>query len=225
MALQINLLHEEFTEERQRKRDPLKLGIMGMIGIGAIFFLYYGWNAYQTIQIKSRLSAAEAEWQRVEPNVTAAQKRAAELRQIIDSTEVLDTAIEARFYWAPFLATVSHCVAPNIQVTSLDGSLVEVDHSISVALEGLAAAREPRGAAEEFRQLLSEQLEKSYTEVKVSFKNLEDLDTLVNLSGVPTASARFVLEVTLNPTPAAPAPKPATRSQKPEPVKEAPTTK
>jgi len=61
--------------------------------------------------------------------------------------------------------------------------------------------------------------------VKVSFKNLEDLDTLVNLSGVPTASARFVLEVTLNPTPAAPAPKPATRSQKPEPVKEAPTTK
>jgi len=218
MALQLNLLHEEFTEERQRKRDPLKLGVMGLIGIGVIFFLYYAWNAYETIQIKSQLNTAEAEWQRVEPNVTAAQKRATELHQIIDSTKVLDGSIEERFYWAPFLATVSHCVAPNIQVTSLDGSLVEADHSITVSLEGLAAAREPRAAAEEFRQLLSEQLEKSYTEVKVSFKNLEDLDTLVNLSGVPTASARFVLDLTFDPKPANPA-------HKQEPVKEAPTTK
>ena len=151
MALQLNLLHEEFTEERQRKRDPLKLGVMGLIGIGVIFFLYYAWNAYETIQIKSQLNTAEAEWQRVEPNVTAAQKRATELHQIIDSTKVLDGSIEERFYWAPFLATVSHCVAPNIQVTSLDGSLVEADHSITVSLEGLAAAREPRAAAEEFR--------------------------------------------------------------------------
>jgi len=218
MALQLNLLHEEFTEERQRKRDPLKLGIMGLIGIGAIFFVYYGWNAYETIQIKSQLNAAEAEWQKVEPTVTAAQKRAAELRQIIDSTKVLDSAINQRFYWAPFLATVSHCVAPNIQVTSLDASIVETDHSLTVSLEGLAAAREPRAAAEELRQLLSEQLEKSYTDVKVNFKNLEDLDTLVNLSGVPTASARFVLNLTFSPKPAAPA-------QKPEPVKEAPTAK
>ena len=34
MALNLNLLHEEFTQERQRKRDPLKLGIKGLIGIG-----------------------------------------------------------------------------------------------------------------------------------------------------------------------------------------------
>ncbi len=37
--------------------------------------------------------------------------------------------------------------------------------------------------------------------MKVTFKNLEDLDTLINLSGVPTASARFVLGVTLGPKP------------------------
>ena len=73
--------------------------------------------------------------------------------------------------------------------------------SIAVTLEGLAAAREPRAAAEEFRQLLTEQLEKSYSEVKVTFRNLEDLDTAVNLSGVPTPSARFTLGVTFNPKP------------------------
>ena len=63
------------------------------------------------------------------------------------------------------------------------------------------AAREPRAAAEEFRQLLSEQLEKNYSNVKVTFRNLEDLDTSVNVSGVPTPSARFILSVTFNPKP------------------------
>ena len=84
-------------------------------------------------------------------------------------------------------------------MTSLDGSIAEGRHSVAIALEGLAAAREPRAAAEEFRQLLSEQLEKNYDEVKVTFRNLEDLDTAVNLSGVSTPSARFILSVTFNP--------------------------
>jgi hypothetical protein len=201
MALQLNLLHEEITEQRQRQRDPLKLGVIALIAFGVILFLYYGWNAYQTIEIKSRLNAANSEWEKVEPKVTAAQKRAAELRQIIDSTMVLDGLIDGRFYWAPFLARVSHCVAPNIQVTSLDGGIVEADQSVAVTLEGIAAAREPRAAAEDLRQLLIEQLEKSYSAVKVNFKNLEDLDTVVNLSGVPTPSARFVLSATFNPKP------------------------
>ncbi|MEO8440763.1 MAG: hypothetical protein ABI540_11160 [Spartobacteria bacterium] len=196
MALHLNLLHEEISQERERKRDPLKLGVMALGALGLILFVYYGWNAYQTIQIKSRLKAAQAEWEKVEPKVTAAQKRATELHQIIDSTKVLDGLIEDRFYWAPFLATVSHCVAPNLQVTALDGNIVETDGSIAVTLEGLAAAREPRHAAEEFRQLLAEEFEKNYHDVKVSFRNLEDLDTVVNLSGVPSASARFVLSVT-----------------------------
>jgi hypothetical protein len=201
MALQLNLLHEAITQERQRKRDPLKLGIIALSCFGAILFLYYGWNAYRTIQIKSRLNAAEREWQRIEPKVTAAQKRATELHQIIDSTKVLDGLIEDRFYWAPFLAQVSHCAAPNLQVTNLDGSFVEGKHLVDITLEGLAAAREPRAAAEEFRQLLTEQLEKNYGEVKVTFRNLEDLETAVSLSGVLTPSARFVLGVTFNPKP------------------------
>jgi len=202
MALQLNLLHEEISQERQRKRDPLKLGVLALCVFGAILFVYYGWNAYRTLQIKGQLNVAQAEWKRVEPKVTAAQARATELRQIIDSTKVLDGLIDGRFYWAPFLATISHCVAPNVQITTLDGGIVETDHSVAILLEGVAAAREPRAAAEDLRQLLIEQLEKNYSNVKVTFKNLEDLDTLVNLSGVPTASARFVLNLTFEPNPA-----------------------
>ena len=82
--------------------------------------------------------------------------------------------------------------------------MAEGGKSVSLLVEGIAAAREPRGAAEEFRQLLMEQLGKDYSDVKVDFRNLEDLDTTVNLAGTPTASARFVLNVSFNPKPPAP---------------------
>ena len=100
----------------------------------------------------------------------AAQQRATELRRIIDNTKVLDGLIDDRYYWAPLLALISHCVAPNIQLTSFDGSTVDTDHTISVTLEGIAAAREPRAAAEEFRQLLNEQLEKNYGDRERKFQ-------------------------------------------------------
>ncbi len=204
MALQLNLLHEEISEHRQRQRDPLKLGVIALSAFGALLFLYYMWNAYQTIQIRSRLKAVESEWQKVEPKVTAAQNRAAELGKIIDSTKVLDGIIERRFYWGPFLAKLSHCVAPNVQLIAFDGGVVEANNSVTLMIEGTGAAREPRAAAEEFRQLLFERLEEGYSEVKVQFKNLEDLDTIVNVGGVAMPSARFVLNVTFNPKPPAP---------------------
>jgi hypothetical protein len=201
MALQLNLLHEEISEQRQRQRDPLKLGLIALGAFGAILFLYYGWHAYQTLQIKSQLSAAQAEWAKVEPKVTAAQKRADQLHKIIDGTKVLEEIIKGRFYWAPLLATLSHCVSPNIQLLSLNGSIADDNHAVSFSVEGIAAAREPRAGAEDFRELLDEQLAKNYSEVKVDFRDLQDLDTVVNLAGTATPTARFTLAITFSPTP------------------------
>src|SRR5205807_1288217 len=114
MALHLNLLHEEILAVRQRQRDPLKIGMLILAGCGAMLFLYYAWNAYQTIEIKSRLGAIDREWAKVEPKVTAAQKRAAELNGIIGTTHVLDGYINNRFLWAPLLEKISRCVAPNV---------------------------------------------------------------------------------------------------------------
>ncbi|MGH7939349.1 MAG: hypothetical protein ACRD5Z_05160, partial [Bryobacteraceae bacterium] len=164
----------------------------------------------QTLEIKSQLRRAQSEWANTEPKVIAAQKRAKELHKIIDGTKVLDGLIEGRFYWAPLLATLSHCVAPNLQLINFDGTFTEGDKPVTLLVEGIAAAREPRAAAEEFRQLLMEQLAKNYSDVKVDFRNLEDLETPVNLAGIPTASARFVLNVSFSPTATTPgAAKPA----------------
>jgi len=193
MALHLNLLHEEISEQRQRQRDPLKIGMMVLGALGALMLAFYMWKAYQTLEIRNRLSQVQHEWSKVEPKVTAAQKRSAELNSIISTTKVLDGIIDNRFFWAPFLEKLSRCVALNAQLTSIDGTVQE--DKVTVSIEGLAAGREPRAAAEELRQLLLEQLGQSYGEVKVEFKSLEDLDTIVNIGGSNLNMARFGLNV------------------------------
>jgi hypothetical protein len=199
MALQLNLLHEEIAEQRQRQRDPLKIGMLAIVGVSLLMVLFYVWKGYQTLEVKGRLAAAQQAWAKVEPDVTSAQKRSAELTGIINTTNVLDKMIDGRFYWAPFLQKLSRCVAPNAQLTSIDGLVNEETKLITVAIEGVAAGREPRAAAEELRQLLTEQLYETYFNVSVEFKVLEDLDTIVNVAGANMAMARYSLAVSFSP--------------------------
>ncbi|HEX7516280.1 MAG TPA: hypothetical protein VF345_03230 [Chthoniobacterales bacterium] len=214
MALHLNLLHEEIREQRQRQRDPLKIGMMVLGTLSALMFLYYMWNAYQTLGIRNRLNAVQQNWSKVEPKVTAAQKRSAELNGIISTTKVLDGMIDSRFFWAPFLEKLSRCVALNAQITSIDGTVLDDNKGVSVMIEGLAAGREPRAAAEELRQLLLEQLGQSYHDVKVEFKTLEDLDTLVKIGGANMAMARFGLSASFNPSATVKAAPPPARTLK-----------
>jgi len=212
MALHLNLLHEEILEQRQRQRDPLKIGIMVLCFLGVLMVLNYMWKGYKTLEIRSRLNQVQADWAKIEPKVTAAQKRSAELNSIISTTKVLDGMIDDRFFWGPFLEKLSRCVALNAQLTSIEGTVLD-DNRVSVTIEGLAAGREPRAAAEELRQLLLEQLGQSYNEVKVEFKALEDLDTIVRIGGGNMAMARFSLGVTFNTGVAKPPPVPVRKSK------------
>jgi len=200
MPLALNLLHEELREQRQRKRDPLKISMMVGIGIAALLALNYLWGGYKLLELKSKLSAAEREWAKVEPKVSQAQKRAEELTTTINATKVLDDIAENRFYWAPLLSQIAHCVTPNIQLTSLEGGADE-DKGVTLSMEGTAAGREPRAVAEDFRQMLIEQVGKDRSETKVEFKTLEDLDTAIALSGANMPTAHFNLTVSFNPYP------------------------
>jgi len=140
------------------------------------------------------------------------------MQQVVlsEDPKVLDGMIDGRFYWAPFLEKLSRCVALNAQLTSIDGTALE-DGKISVVIEGLAAGREPRAAAEELRQLLLEQLGQSYQQVKVEFKSLEDLDTIVNIGGSNQAMARFSLNATFSTVEAKATPTPGPRTKIREP--------
>jgi hypothetical protein len=201
MALHLNLLHEEILEQRQRQRDPLKIGMLVLASCGAVLFLYYAWNAYRTIEIKARLSHVTADWKKIEPEVTQAQKRSAELTNIINTTRVLDDYIDSRFFWGPLLDKLSRCVPPNAQLTSMEGQVTDEEKGggISVTIDGVAAAREPRSAAEDLRQMLLEQLGKSYHDVKAEFKTLEDMETVANIGGTNVPMSHYILLVTFNP--------------------------
>jgi hypothetical protein len=208
MALHLNLLHEEILEQRQRHRDPLKIGILLLAGCGVLLFLYYGWNVYQTLQAKARLSAVERDWAKVEPQVTEAQKRAAELTNIINTTRVLDSYADDRFLWAPVLEKISHCVAPNAQLTAIEGAVQDDDKGVTLVIQGVAAAHEPRSAAEDLRQVLLEQLGQSYREVKVEFKALDDVETVTKVDGAAMPMARYTIAVSFKGN-SAPKPAPA----------------
>ena len=214
MPLQLNLLHEEILEQRQRQRDPLKLSIYAGIGLAVLLVLNYLWTGYRVLDSKSRLNSVENEWAKVEPKVTAAQKRAEELNGIISTTKTLDEFIDTRFYWAPLLEKVAHCVTPNIQITALEGA-VEEEKGITITLDGVAGGREPLGVAEDFRQMLLEQIGKEQPSVKVEFKTLEDLDTTVSVGGNNVTTAHFTVMVGLDPFPKPPEPAPSERKSKP----------
>jgi len=201
MALHLNLLHEEILEQRQRQRDPLKIGMLVLAGCGALLFMYYAWSAYRTIEIKTRLSHVTADWKKIEPRVTQAQKRAAELTNIINTTRGLDDYIDNRFFWAPFLEKLSRCVPPNAQLTGLEGQLGDEEKGggVSVTIDGVAAAREPRSAAEDLRQMLLEQLGKTYYDVKAEFKALEDVETVAKIDGSNVPMSHYILAITFNP--------------------------
>jgi len=201
MALHLNLLHEEILEQRQRQRDPLKIGMLVLASCGAVLFLYYAWNAYRVIEIKARLNHITADWKKIEPQVTKAQKRSAELTSIINTTRVLDDYIDNRFFWGPLLEKLSRCVPPNAQLTGLEGQTLDEEKGtgVSVTIDGVAAAREPRSVAEDLRQMLLEQLGKSYYDVKAEFKALEDVETFANIGGTNVPMSHYVLLVTFNP--------------------------
>ena len=215
MPLQLNLLHEEILQQRQRKRDPLKLSLYAAIGLGALLMLNYLWTGYRVLQGKSHLNSIQAEWAKIEPKVTAAQKRSDELNGIINTMNALDACIENRFYWATLLEKVAHCVTPNVQITSLEGVAEDDKGLVTVTLDGVAGGREPRGVAEDFRQMLLEQVGKEQPTVKVEFKTLEDLDTTVALGGNNVTTAHFVLTVGMEPFPKAATPAPTERKARP----------
>jgi len=214
MPLQLNLLHEEISQERQRKRDPLKLSMYVAVALAGLLALNYLWSAYRTLTIKAHLSSIERDWSKVEPQVTAAQKRAEQLNAIITTTKTLDQFIDNRFFWAPMLEKISRCVTPNLQIINLEGLIDEQGKAITISLEGTAAGREPRAVAEDFRQMLLEQVGKEQPAVKVEFRTLEDLDTLVSVGGNNVPAAHFTVSVTLNTGSKPPAPGPADRKSK-----------
>lgn len=197
MPLTLDLLHEEHSQLQQRKRDPLKLGLYALAGVAALFIAYYGFRLITVNSLNNQLAVREAEWKKQEPLATASEKQEKDSNQRLAAAAAVDRRVENRFYWAPVLDLLYRTVSGNVQLVTVNGSNEIKDEKVKLVFEGIAAGREPRGAAERFRTALADRLGKSYPGSSATFRSLEESSSAVSLDGKPTPSARFTIDVDL----------------------------
>ena len=214
MALSINLLHEKHKLERQRQRDPLKLGVYVLGGIVACFLLYflYAWAGSQGKY--NRRDDLLAQWEKKQREAAQVTQAEADLKLTAAASTALSNRIEKRFFWGPVLDLLYRTVPPEVQVSGFNGSNPRRGDFATVQLDGMAVGTEPRAAAEKFRNALIAALGAKYRDVTVSFRQLEEQPGVtLKLEGQDLPTARFTLDLKVRKpsAPAAPAPTPPPR--------------
>lgn len=195
MPLTLNLLHEEQKQLQARQRDPLKLGILALVGVALLFMGYYGYRVLGASAQTNELHTRQAEWAKQQPLAAAAQTQEIELNGKLATAAAVSKRIEGRFYWAPLLDTLRRAVPPAIQVTNFSGSNDMAAEKVVIGVEGVGAGPEPRAAAEQFRIGLVDALGKKYQGVSASFRNLEESNAVVSLEGKTLPTVKFSIDV------------------------------
>ncbi len=210
MALHINLYHEIQKQELARRRDPLKLGMLGLllVVIGFVAFYFYRMESVHLLNV--RIATLETEWKKFEPKQKAAKTREDELTQNIKLSDLLTKRIESRFYWAPILDEVLQNVPREVQITKLAGDLaIEKGRPSVLLVSGISSSAAPRKVAEDLRTALDEKLAENFEKVNSRFNSLDDTEESVTLDGKPCPTATFAIEFQLHNSAPEPTPVPA----------------
>jgi hypothetical protein len=210
MALHINLYHEIQSQARARRRDPLKLAMLGMLAIGLGFVAYYFVCMGSLHSVNNRLAAVEGEWKKIEPRAKEAKKTEDELTTNIKTSETLVKQIENRFYWAPIFEGILQLVPRDAQIIKLAGELGGDGKPSAIIVTGVAGSGVPRKVAEDLRTALDDKLSEKFKSVTSSFRSLEDSEEAVMINGQRFQTANFTMEFHITTTePAAQAAAPA----------------
>jgi Tfp pilus assembly protein PilN len=207
MALHINLLHEVLRQERERQRDPLKLGMFALAAVALLFVAYYFVRVGQVHGVTSRARTLEDEWRKLEPKQQAAVAEETEINNTLKTTESLVQRIENRFHWAPFLQLIVETVPADVQITRLQGKSTGdgPTRKCTIDIEGVSAGDQPRAVAENLRTALFDKFSAQFTGVSGGFRTLEDGSETVQRDGVALPTALFTLHYEFErPDPSAP---------------------
>jgi len=216
MPLHVNLYHEVQRQELARRRDPLRLGMMGLAVIAAGFVAYYFVVLEQAHLVGSQYAALQDEYSRLQPKAAAAKAREDELNTEISTSDTLVKNIDGRFYWAPVLDQVLKTVPRTVQLTQFSATTpgTAIGSVNTVEISGISSAIEPRKEAEALRTALNTRLGTKFDGVSALFKTLDDSDEVVLLDGRRLATANFNIEVRLQAKdPATAAAAPVTKSK------------
>ncbi len=121
MALHLNLYHEIEKQKSQSRRDPLRLGIIGLACVALGFALFYFYRLHQAGEVDNQLGQLQSQWDKLDPQQKAAQARQADLSQSINTCDAVVSKIEHRLFWAPLLDQFLKVVPKNVQITRFDG--------------------------------------------------------------------------------------------------------
>jgi len=214
MPLHVNLYHEVQRQELARRRDPLRLGMMGLGVIAVGFVAYYFVVLEQAHEVTTQYEALQDEFSKLDPKAKAAKTREDELNTEISASDTLVKSIDSRFYWAPVLDQVLKTVPRTVQLTHFSGSTPNSASTTvnTVEITGISSAIEPRKEAEALRTALNTRLGTQFDGVNAMFKTLDDSDEIVMLDGRRLATAAFNIEIKLqakDPAAVAAAPAPA----------------
>lgn len=198
MPLHVNLYHEVQRQERARQRDPLRLGMLGLLVIAIGFVAYYFVALEQAHAIGAQFGTLQAQFNQLDPKATAAKARQAELNDALTNSDTMTKEIEGRFYWAPVLDQILQTVPNTVQLTHVaadQGNTITNTNLLTIT--GISSAAEPRKEAEALRIALTNRLGRQFKNVTSAFKTLEDSDQIVMLDGRRLATANFTIEFQL----------------------------
>ncbi len=198
MALHLNLNHEIERDKLAKARDPLKLGMMAIGGVAAMFAVYYIWQQTVMHSISTDYEQAKVGYEKVEKAAEAAEKSTAELTQAVMLSEAFVKRIEGRFYWASLLDQVTKLAQPDIQITRLSGEVQpDASRRCTINIEGVSAGADPRKTAEGLRKSLEDEFSKQFKTASVTFRSLEDGTASVLVGGVSQPTALYQITVQL----------------------------
>jgi len=216
MPLHVNLYHEIQRQELDRKRDPLRLGMMGLAVIAVGFVAFYFVALEQSHEVGVKFGALQDQFSKLDPKAKAAKARQDELNQEIAASETMTKAVDDRFFWAPVLDQILQAVPKTVQLTHLTAQVNEAaTPGYTVTITGIASAMEPRKEAEALRMALTARLNTQCNGATSMFKSLEDSEEFVMLDGHRLSTANFTIQVEL-PMKDAGAPAPAVPARKPK---------
>lgn len=198
MALHLNLYHEIQTQNLQRKRDPLRLGMLALLVVAVGFVSYYFYRLDRSSGLNNQASRVESDWAALEPKQKQAEQREKDLQKDIALKDALVKRMEERCLWGPLLDTLAGGVPRQVQLTSFEAGREERSRTVTFTIEGLASGTEARKTAEEFRvsflRKLTENFKGPVSSVpKDGFRSLDDREERVVLGGQSYAMASFVV--------------------------------
>jgi Tfp pilus assembly protein PilN len=198
MPLHVNLYHEVQRQERARQRDPLRLGMLGLLVIAIGFVAYYFVVLEGAHQIGEQYAALQSQFNALDPKAKAAEARQTELNTEIAASDTMIKNVNSRFYWAPVLDQILKSVPRSVQITHVGGATgTDPAGPSTLSITGISSAIEPRKEAEALRLALDAKLGSAFKDVTSVFRALDDSDQIVMLDGRRLATATFTIEIQL----------------------------